>query len=224
MSDIIPHEDTPQKRCYKCKEFKPRTSEHFGPDKRSGDHFRNICKPCRRIQYKEDLERNPDMEKIRYRRRYKTTEAVKKRREYLAEYMYEFRQGIKDSGICSQCKRRPCVPGHYCDRCREYMKTKKEEYRHKWPQYGKEERDRLRQDILDAYGSKCQCCGETQPEFLAVDHVNNDGARYRRYTSGGSGFYRWLRKHGFPTDNFQLLCMNCNWGKYICGGTCPHNK
>ena len=34
-------------------------------------------------------------------------------------------------------------------------------------------------------------------------------------------FYRFLIKSGFPTDDYRLLCMNCNFaiGKF---GVCPH--
>jgi hypothetical protein len=33
--------------------------------------------------------------------------------------------------------------------------------------------------------------------------------------------YRWLRDRGWPREGFQLLCWNCNKGKYACG-ICPH--
>jgi len=80
---------------------------------------------------------------------------------------------------------------------------------------------RQKEEIIAAYGGKCQCCGETTLEFLTVDHINNDGAAHRRQI--GRGLYGWLKKHGFPQDNFQLLCMNCNFakGRY---GRCPHQK
>src|SRR5215467_11339214 len=33
----------------------------------------------------------------------------------------------------------------------------------------------LREAVYVGYGGKCQCCGEKEPAFLTVDHVNNDG-------------------------------------------------
>ena len=33
--------------------------------------------------------------------------------------------------------------------------------------------------VLDHYGRACSCCGETEPAFLTIDHVNNDGAEHR---------------------------------------------
>jgi hypothetical protein len=83
---------------------------------------------------------------------------------------------------------------------------------------------KLRQDALDAYGNKCACCGEATPEFLGIDHVNNDGEAHRAELKGyGRSIYRWLRMQGFPQDGrFQLLCHNCNVAKGCYGG-CPHN-
>jgi hypothetical protein len=79
--------------------------------------------------------------------------------------------------------------------------------------------------IIEAYGGKCACCGETIIEFLTIDHVNNNGAEERKETKQGTGgkLYRWLIKHNFPKDNYQLLCYNCNCAKGFFG-YCPHNK
>lgn len=83
---------------------------------------------------------------------------------------------------------------------------------------------KVRQMVLDAYGNACACCGETTPEFLGVDHVNNDGEKHRRELKGyGRSIYQWLKMQGFPQDGrFQLLCHNCNMAKGLYGG-CPHN-
>lgn len=87
--------------------------------------------------------------------------------------------------------------------------------------------------VITAYGGKCSCCGESEPMFLVIDHVNDDGAEHReaighgRTTDGrrkvgsGSIIYAWLVKHCFP-DGFQLLCANCNMAKQ--SGGCPHQK
>lgn len=46
-------------------------------------------------------------------------------------------------------------------------------------------RRRLRAEVIAAYGGRCACCGEATPEFLSIDHVNNDGAQHRREINGG---------------------------------------
>ena len=80
----------------------------------------------------------------------------------------------------------------------------------------------FREAVLDHYGRRCACCGETQVVFLTVDHVNNDGAEHRK-TVHASAIYRWLLRSGFP-PGFQILCFNCNCGKQRNGGTCPHQR
>ena len=81
----------------------------------------------------------------------------------------------------------------------------------------------LRDGIYKRYGSMCQCCGETETKFLTVDHVENNGSTMRKVHGTGASFYRWLEKHK-PESGFQLLCMNCNFGKARNGGICPHNE
>lgn len=76
--------------------------------------------------------------------------------------------------------------------------------------------------VFSHYGKVCACCAESIFEFLTIDHVNNDGAAHRKTTKrAGSGLYHWLLSRGFPVG-FQTLCRNCNWGKHVNGGICPH--
>lgn len=84
----------------------------------------------------------------------------------------------------------------------------------------------LRDETYRAYGgSLCACCGETERAFLSIDHVNNDGAKHRKREGirTGDELYRWLKKRGFPTG-FQVLCMNCQWGKRNNRGVCQHQS
>lgn len=76
---------------------------------------------------------------------------------------------------------------------------------------------------LNAYGGpapECSCCGESGIQFLALDHVHGGGGRHRKETGGG-GFYAWLRRNNYPSG-FQILCHNCNMGRQLNGGVCPH--
>lgn len=82
-------------------------------------------------------------------------------------------------------------------------------------------RAKLKAEVVSAYGGACACCGERTPEFLAVDHIHNDGAAHRREVKSGS-LYGWLKRNGFPKDRFQLLCHNCNAAKALYGA-CPHS-
>lgn len=87
-------------------------------------------------------------------------------------------------------------------------------------------RDRVRDAVYRGYGGyECRCCGEKEPKFLSVDHVENDGAKHRRENKlqTGEQLYRWLLRKGLPSG-FQILCMNCQWGKRNNAGVCPHQN
>src|SRR5690348_1104353 len=76
---------------------------------------------------------------------------------------------------------------------------------------------------LRCYGGyRCACpgCSETIEAFLSLDHIHNDGAAHRKVINRRK-LYVWLRNEGYPAG-FQVLCMNCNFGKARNGGTCPH--
>ena len=83
---------------------------------------------------------------------------------------------------------------------------------------------RVKTEMISAYGGKCACCGETAYEFLTIDHINGGGSKARRQGGPvGNYLYLWLKRHGWPKDNYRLLCMNCNFAMGIFGG-CPHEK
>ena|SRR3990167_8228 len=100
----------------------------------------------------------------------------------------------------------------------------------KWHQRNRDKRlemmksryEKERKVVFSKLGDACACCGETEPLFLTVDHVNNDGHIQRKdHRNQYTRIYRWLIKNNFP-KGFQLLCMNCNQGKHRNGGVCPH--
>jgi len=81
---------------------------------------------------------------------------------------------------------------------------------------------RARHDAIMAYGGyRCACCGEGDPRFLTLDHIHNGGAEHRRQVRSNH-IFRWLRNRGYP-PGFQVLCWNCNCGRYHNGGECPHD-
>lgn len=82
----------------------------------------------------------------------------------------------------------------------------------------------LRELVFTHYGGYvCACCGERERKFLTLDHVNNDGNAHRKATGRNAGVftYQWIVQNNFP-PGFQILCMNCNFGKSLNGGVCPH--
>ncbi len=80
----------------------------------------------------------------------------------------------------------------------------------------------LKEKVYSAYGNACACCGETQPEFLTLDHVNNDGNIHRKEMGGqAESFLKWIIANEYPRT-VQILCWNCQWGKVKNHGICPH--
>lgn len=82
----------------------------------------------------------------------------------------------------------------------------------------------LRFTALETYGSICACCGEDNPKFLAIDHINGGGNKHRRELGITSGlqFLCWLRRNDWP-EGFQVLCHNCNFAKGHYN-QCPHKE
>jgi len=87
----------------------------------------------------------------------------------------------------------------------------------------KEYRLALKRDVLENYGGVlCACCGEKEIMLLTIDHIKGGGnAHRRRLGVNAAGFYRWLKKKKYPRG-FQVLCWNCNRGRWIGKGICPH--
>lgn len=137
----------------------------------------------------------------------------------LTEYYSQIVDGKKYlMSECKECSR---------SRSRERYRNKKAEILAQGRVYIQAKRAVIKDEVFNAYGGYvCACCGETEKMFLSIDHMNNDGAVFRRKISGkrtaaGYHTYIWLKKHGFPSGH-QVLCMNCNHGKRMNKGICPH--
>jgi hypothetical protein len=73
----------------------------------------------------------------------------------------------------------------------------------------------LKLEVLCHYSHgtmQCKHCPESDPAFLALDHIEGGGSAHRCLTHGRS--YRWARSNNYPPI-FQVLCHNCNWLKYF---------
>ena len=113
------------------------------------------------------------------------------------------RELLSSKGLCLDCCKindRLGI-GPLCTTCLERAATVRNAIRNK-----------LRVETFKAYGNKCQICGESNQEFLSIDHINFDGKEHRKLTHNGGGYntYRWLRDNKYPQDDYRLLCFNCN--------------
>jgi len=129
--------------------------------------------------------------------------------------------------ICNKCNDRECeisvktkdgrdLYRKLCWKCRSLENPEK--YQARYPRYYK----KLKEETITAYGGKCQCCSEDNILFLTIDHINNDGHKDRKNIGGGYMLHRWLRKNNYPKDNYRILCFNCNCGRQLNNGICPH--
>lgn len=207
-----------KKHCYVCKKWLPATAEYFHHSGKYRDGLRLECKSCRHNQSVSKAASDPSWHKERYQRQ-KQRELSKPDEEQelirlkRAKQSKQQKAAKRRMGLCTSCYMRPIEVGHRCEWCKSYQRLwVKENYEHHRAS-GKKNRDKLRQQVLDAYGGKCMQCGETQPEFLAVDHINNDGKDHRKQL-GRNNIYSWLRQNGFPQEDFQILCHSCNWNKF----------
>ena len=79
-------------------------------------------------------------------------------------------------------------------------------------------------EILSYYSDGamvCAHCGFGDIRALSIDHIDGGGAPHRRKT--GNDVYGWLKRNNFP-EGYQVLCMNCQHGKRMNKGMCPHQE
>lgn len=120
----------------------------------------------------------------------------------------------REIGAASLRRRRPKVLAYLRD---YYRKNRDRELAQ-----AKDRHVSLKANAYQAYGgARCSCCGEHRLPFLSLDHMDGKGSQHRRSIGRGSNIYAWLRDNGYP-PGFQVLCHNCNHGRYLNGGVCPH--
>lgn len=118
----------------------------------------------------------------------------------------------KIAGLCSKCPERADLGFTSCGSCRKKYAT------------AILKRNRaLKVEVFSAYGGvRCACCSVAFLSMLTIDHINGGGNKHRESilnSRGGTSFYRWLKKNGYPSG-YQVLCWNCNLSKRY--GPCEH--
>jgi hypothetical protein len=69
----------------------------------------------------------------------------------------------------------------------------------------------VRKAVLDAYGGKCLCCGESTLDslVLAYTNVEETAAEERRAPGQGTLEYMFLYRNGFPRNGRIVACRRC---------------
>jgi len=128
----------------------------------------------------------------------------------------------KCSSVCVKCGASARIGKTTCAQCaKRHAKYDQRRDKNKLYDQYKQKQNKLRDAAFAAYGGyKCSCpgCTVTIPQFLVIDHINNDGYQHRKLV--GKHIYRWLKNNNYP-PGFQVLCANCNTGKMRNGGVCP---
>src|SRR5574343_488529 len=68
-------------------------------------------------------------------------------------------------------------------RCKKCCEIYRQNYHDRYNELRRSERFNYKIKVLRHYGGEtpsCDCCKESNIEFLAIDHMNNNGAEHRR--------------------------------------------
>jgi len=71
-----------------------------------------------------------------------------------------------------------------------------------------------RKTILEKLGNKCVICSFNDVRALAIDHVFGGGSKEREEV-GGAYYSFVLEKINNGSEDYQILCCNCNQIKKI---------
>lgn len=118
----------------------------------------------------------------------------------------------RESKLCVECGQDPLPNTTLCQKHTIALTARKDKYRRE-----------VKLAALRHYSSgdpKCSCCGETETDFLTIDHIAGGGNKHRKEVGGI--FTIWLRKQGYP-EGYRVLCFNCNIARGLFG-TCPHER
>lgn len=200
------------KKCSECKAIK--SAEEFGFRSRLKGTRHTKCKACA-AAYSREYGSTRRTLKGEYNKKYygrTRDERLAQKRDYYSRN----REQIREKAARYREDNREKV----CDYARRRYHADPEAMRERQRQRNRQ----LKEAAFAACGGpRCACCGESQPAFLTIDHVNGCTKEQRKREGLGTSFYRWLKKNGYPAG-YQVLCFNCNMGREVNGGECPHRQ
>ena len=207
------HPEPGKKLCVTCHKLLDATTEFFLPVKGNRDGLDGSCRKCTNLQTLLWRQSRPE-----YIARQEEKE--KRQKDRLPDEL---------SQRCSQCKIvKPLSEFYYCNRTKSYRSECKECGNNRSKSYEKKNKTKLQQAHLELrisykaltyihYGgnpSRCENCGESNLEFLTLDHINCDGRIDRQLNGAGFSIINAMMRTGFRSD-LRLLCENCNWLSYL---------
>lgn len=93
----------------------------------------------------------------------------------------------------------------------DYARRMYDRHSQRYCEYTRKYIQKLRSELILAYGGACVRCGNTDTRVLQIDHVNGGGVREK----GSMCLTKYLKLvlASVGTGKYQLLCANCNWIK-----------
>ena len=117
----------------------------------------------------------------------------------------------RPEGYCRQCLTREAVAGiTSCSICRERCSKK-----------SAAQRRIVRLEVIERYGGRCVCCGNSNPKYLELDHKNDDGNVEREALPSsirGARYFKMVLSQP-KREDLQILCANCHGAKRYGGCT-----
>jgi hypothetical protein len=159
-----------------------------------------------------------------------------------SSYIKQRREKFKSLGLCYNCgKNVPETDKLKCINCLESSRKSNKKWakahpekaaynKITWQNSNKEKqvaskrkwKNKIKRQVFDFYGGKCQCCLDDIFEFLQIDHIHKDGKKHRNEVGRGMKIYMDLLKNPYIYD-VRVLCANCHFA-ITSYGKCPHEK
>ena len=121
----------------------------------------------------------------------------------------------KKSGLtsyCKHCRRKSRIAQYKKHKERELRETTKYYYKNK-EKLKLHHQNKMRSilgEIYDILGKKCQLCGISDMKVLQIDHIHGGGNYQRKILTGDKGYQFILKEVKSGSDNYRILCANCN--------------
>lgn len=133
---------------------------------------------------------------------------------------------VKDLDLFSRAARGSFGRSAWCKECAaKYQRTYRPHWisrdplnRAKANENSRRSMRKARDLVIDTYGGKCSCCGESRRNFLSLEHINGGGTKHRRAVR--KQLWPSIIREGFPKDKYSILCFNCNCSRGFYGYCC----
>lgn len=137
-------------------------------------------------------------------------------REHIKKIEHNWYETHKEKLIAASNKWKKSHPDWYKKYYWKHKDMLNKKQRIRYREREAEVNKRLRLEVLSHYSGgtpHCRVCKITNPQYLAIDHINNDGYIQKKQGVYGIVLYRWLKRNNFP-EGYQILCHNHNYAKH----------